>query len=77
MKKIITISREYGSGGHTIGQIIAKELGIPFYDKEIIDKAADDSGLSPEFIKKNEQSITSGWLYSLFFEEEEIIAIGV
>ena len=47
MKKYITISREYGSGGHTIGSIVAKELGIPFYDNEIIDLAAKDSGLHP------------------------------
>ena len=65
MKKIITISREYGSGGHTIGEKVAKELGIPFYDREIIDVAAEKSGLSPDFIQKNEQNLSSGWLYSL------------
>jgi cytidylate kinase len=65
MKKYVTISREFASGGHTIAGIVAKELGIPFYDSEIIDKAAEDSGLSPDFIKKNEQNISSGWLYSL------------
>ena len=65
MKQIITISREYGSGGHTIGKLLAEELGLPFYDKEIIDMAAKDSGLSPEFIKKTEQNISSGWLYTL------------
>ena len=65
MRKIITISREYGSGGHTIGQLVAKELNVPFYDKEIIDMAAQNSGLSPDFIKKTEQSISSGFLYTL------------
>ncbi|WP_288603643.1 cytidylate kinase-like family protein [uncultured Treponema sp.] len=65
MKKIITISREYGSGGHTIGTYVAKELNIPLYDKEIIDMAAQKSGLSPDFIKKTEQNISSGWLYTL------------
>ncbi|CAM4271974.1 cytidylate kinase-like family protein [Treponema peruense] len=65
MKKIITISREYGSGGHTIGTYVAKELNIPLYDKEIIDMAAQNSGLSPDFIKKTEQNISSGWLYTL------------
>jgi cytidylate kinase len=65
MKKIITISREYGSGGRTIGQEVAKLMGYAFYDKEIIDIAAKDSGLSPEFIEKTEQNISSGWLYSL------------
>lgn len=65
MKKIITISREYGSGGHTIGTYVAKALNIPLYDKEIIDMAAQKSGLSPDFIKKTEQNISSGWLYTL------------
>lgn len=65
MKKIITISREYGSGGHTIGTYVAKELNIPLYDKEIIDMASQNSGLSPDFIKKTEQNISSGWLYTL------------
>ena len=65
MKKIITISREFGSGGHSIGQMVAQKLGVPFYDKEIIDMAAQQSGLSPDFIKKTEQSISSGLLYTL------------
>ena len=65
MKKIITISREYGSGGRIIGKKIAENLGYNFYDREIIDMAAEDSGLSPEFIEKTEQNISSGWLYNL------------
>ncbi|MCR5762840.1 MAG: cytidylate kinase-like family protein [Treponema sp.] len=65
MKKIITISREYGSGGHSIGKMIAGLLNVPFYDKEIIDMAAQDSGLSPDFIRKTEQNISSGLLYTL------------
>ena len=54
MKKIITISREYGSGGRLIGKLVAESLGYDFYDKEIIDMAAQESGLSPDFIKKTE-----------------------
>ncbi|MCR5607071.1 MAG: cytidylate kinase-like family protein [Treponema sp.] len=65
MKKIITISREYGSGGRTIGELVAKILGYKFYDKELIDMAAKESGLSPDFIEKTEQNISSGWLYNL------------
>ena len=64
-KQVVTISREYGSGGHTIGTYVAKALNIPLYDKEIIDMAAQNSGLSPDFIKKTEQNISSGWLYTL------------
>ena len=52
---VITISREYGSGGRAIGERLAKELGVPFYDKELIFMAAKESGLSEEYIKKTEQ----------------------
>ncbi len=65
MKKIITISREYGSGGRSIGKKVAERLGISFYDSEIIDMAAETSGLSKEFITRTEQSISSGLLYTL------------
>ncbi len=65
MKKIITISREYGSGGRSIGKKVAERLGISFYDSEIIDMAAETSGLSKEFISRTEQSISSGLLYTL------------
>ncbi len=65
MKKYITISREYGSGGHSIGKLVAEKLNLPFYDSEIIDMAAKDSGLSPEFIQETEQNISSGWLYTM------------
>lgn len=65
MKKIITIGREYGAGGNAIGKLVAEKLGVPFYDSEIIDMAAKNSGLSAEFIKENEQNISSGWLYNL------------
>lgn len=65
MKKIITISREYRSGGREIGKKVAELLGYPYYDKEIIDEAAKQSGLSPEFIAKTEQNISSSWFYSL------------
>ena len=59
MKKIITISREYGSGGRLIGKLVAESLDYDFYDKEIIDMAAQESGLSPDFIKKTEQNLSS------------------
>lgn len=65
MKKIITVSREYGSGGRLIAKKIAEALGYDFYDKEIIDMSAQESGLSAEFIKKTEQNLSSGFLYNL------------
>lgn len=65
MKKIITISREYGSDGGRIGKLVAETLGYKFYDKKIIDYAAEESGLSPKFIEKSEQSLSSGWFYNM------------
>ena len=62
---IITISREYGSGGREIGEKLAMELGIPFYDKAIIDKAAKETGFCAEFIEKEEQKVTSSLLFNL------------
>ena len=62
---IITISRQYGSGGRMIGQQLAKELNIPFYDKEIIDLAAKESGLAADFIRGQEQQLTQSLLFSI------------
>ena len=47
-KRIVTISREYGSGGRQVGQMVAKNLGMEFYDKKLIDLAAKEIGFSPE-----------------------------
>ena len=51
--KIITISREFGSGGRTIGRKVAEELGIPFYDKELVKQIAVESGFAPTFVEEN------------------------
>ena len=60
-KRILTISREFGSGGRFIGEEIAKKLGIAYYDKEIITQIAEKSGLSSEFIaEKSELSPKKG-----------------
>ncbi len=65
MKNIITIGREYGSGGRTIGKKVAEILGCDYYDRELIDEAAKESGLSAEFIEKTEQSLSGSFLYNL------------
>ena len=52
-KRIITISREFGSGGRFIGEEVAKKLGIAYYDKNIISQIAEESGLSPEYVQEN------------------------
>lgn len=51
--KIITISREFGSGGRTIGHLVAEKLGIPFYDKELVEQIALESGFAPKFIEEH------------------------
>ena len=65
MKKLITISRQYGSGGRIIGKLLAEKLGVPFYDKEIIDMAVEASGYSREVIEGAEMKAKSGFAYSL------------
>lgn len=52
-KKIITISREFGSGGRTIGRQVAERLGIPFYEKELVDQIALESGFAPKFVEEH------------------------
>ena len=52
-KRIITISREFGSGGRFIGEEVAKKLGIAYYDKNVINEIAEKSGVSPEYIQEN------------------------
>ena len=56
-KIVITISREYGSGGRYVGELLAKNLGIPFYDKNLIILSAKESGLAPKYVKENEQTL--------------------
>ncbi|MDO4623292.1 MAG: cytidylate kinase-like family protein [Eubacteriales bacterium] len=68
MKTIITIGREFGSAGHTIGEMLAKELNIPFYDKELLERAAKDSGLCKEIFENQDEKPTNSFLYSLVMD---------
>lgn len=52
-KKVITISREFGSGGRSIGRSVAEQLGIPFYDEELVDQVAMESGFAPKFVEEH------------------------
>ena len=63
MKKntIICISREFGSGGREVGQQLSKKLGIPFYDKEILARVAEESDMSEEFVKNHEENPVFSW----------------
>lgn len=68
---VITISREYGSGGHKLGEMLAKELGIAFYDRELITLVASESNFSEEFISKNEQRMPGSLLYQMIMQDYE------
>lgn len=63
-KKIITISREYGSGGREVGLTVAKKLGMEFYDKELIEAAAKEIGFPVDLIADREQRLTNSLLYN-------------
>lgn len=76
---VVAISREYGSGGRYVGEIISKKLGIKFYDKAFISEVNKETGLSEEFIKENEQKyrVLGSFEYNnddkLFIAEEKVI----
>ena len=63
--RVITISREFGSGGRLIGQKLAEKLGVPMYDKTILDRIAEESGFSREMMEEAEKKALHGFLYSL------------
>ena len=64
-KNVIAIGRQFGSGGHDIGKILAEKLGYDFYDAEIIQMTAGTTGYTPEFVKKKEEIMTNSLLYDL------------
>ncbi len=71
MKKIntiITIGRQFGSGGRDIGKKLAEELGIKFYDKEMLNRAAKDSGICKELFETHDEKPTNSFLYSLVMD---------
>ena len=71
-KKIITISREFGSGGRTIGHMVAQRLGIPFYDKELVDQIAVESGFAPKFVEENGEHSPGSSLFSYAFAPQGV-----
>lgn len=64
-RNVIAIGRQYGSGGHEIGKLLAEKFGFAFYDQEIIQMAAGTTGLTSDFIRRNEESMTNSFLYDL------------
>ena len=69
---VITVGREYGSGGRLIAQKAAEALGIPFFDRSIINIAAEETGLSADFIRRTEQQKTSSFLYNLYMSTQSL-----
>ncbi len=66
-KAVITIGRQYGSGGRLIAQKLSERLGIPYYDKELIQKVAKETGLSEGYIEELGERPTNSFLYDLLF----------
>ena len=74
-KKLITISREFGSGGRTIGRMVAEKLGIPFYDKELVDHVALESGFAPQYIEEHGEHSPSKSIFSYAFAHQSVPGI--
>lgn len=71
-KKIITISREFGSGGHSVGKLVAEKLGIPFYDNEIVDQVAVESGFAPKFVEEHGEHAPGKSIFSYAFTHQSV-----
>lgn len=68
METIITIGRQFGSGGHEIGQKLADYFQIKYYDKELLSRAAKESGYCEEMLKNNDERPTNSFLYNLVMD---------
>ena len=64
-KKIITIERQYGSGGSVIGKLTAEKLGVNCYNRQILEMTAKECGISPEYLETAEENVPTSFLYSL------------
>ena len=71
-KNIITISRQFGSGGRTVGHLIAEKLGIPFYDKELVEHVALESGFAPKFVEEHGEHAPGKSLLSYAFAPQGV-----
>lgn len=77
-KKIITISRAFGSGGRTIGKAVANRLGIPYYDKELVDRVSEESGFHHDFIVEAGEyaPVTNSFLFNIAVSPHPLTAMG-
>jgi len=68
MKTVVTIGRQFGSAGREIGEKVAARFGIPFYDKELLSRAAQESGFCEEMIQNHDERPTNSFLYNLVMD---------
>lgn len=71
-KRIITISREYGAGGRSVGRLVAEKLGIPLYDKKLVEQVAKESGFAPRYIEEHGEHAPSGSVFSYAFAPQGV-----
>jgi len=71
-KNIITISRQFGSGGRTVGRMVADKLGIPFYDKELVEQISLESGFAPKFVEEHGEHAPGKTMLSYAFAPQGV-----
>ena len=71
-KSIVTISRQFGSGGRTVGHLVAQALNIPFYDKELVEQIALESGFAPKFVEEHGEHSPGKTLFSYAFAPQGV-----
>lgn len=69
---VITVGREFGSGGRIVAQRVAQALGIPFYDRAVIQIAAEESGLSQDFIHRTETTKVGSFLFDVYMSTQNL-----
>ncbi len=74
-KNIITISRQFGSGGRTVGRLVAEKLGIPFYDKELVEQIALESGFAPKFVEEHGEHAPSKSIFAYAFNTQGVSGV--
>ena len=71
-KNIITISRQFGSGGRTVGRMVAEKLGIPFYDKELVEQISLESGFAPKFVEEQVEHAPGKTMFAYAFAAQGV-----
>ncbi len=74
-KRIITISREFGSAGRTIGRLLAEKLDIPFYDKELVEHIALESGFAPNYVEEHGEHAPGSSIFAYAFAQQSVPGI--